>query len=54
MPILFIEEFVGIANRLETLPLAFALQQEFGHDIVLDWRELTWLELGQAGDGGWL
>jgi len=40
MPKLYIEEFVGITNRLETLPLAFAIQQEFGHDIVLDWREL--------------
>lgn len=40
MPKLYIEEFVGITNRLETLPLAFAIQQEFGHKIVLDWREL--------------
>lgn len=40
MPKLYIEEFVGITNRLETLPLAFAIQQAFGHRIVLDWREL--------------
>jgi hypothetical protein len=40
MPKLYIEEFVGITNRLETLPLAFAIQQEYGHDIILDWREL--------------
>lgn len=40
MPKLYIEEFVGITNRLETLPLAFAIQQAFGHEIVLDWREL--------------
>lgn len=40
MPKLYIEEFVGITNRLETLPLAFAIQNEYGHDIILDWREL--------------
>ena len=40
MPKLFIEEFVGITNRLEALSLAFAIQQRYGHDIILDWREL--------------
>ncbi|MDO9307561.1 MAG: hypothetical protein Q7V04_00705 [Deltaproteobacteria bacterium] len=40
MPKLYIEEFVGITNRLETLPLAFAIQKEYGHNIILDWREL--------------
>jgi hypothetical protein len=40
MPKLYIEEFVGITNRLETLPLAFAIHQAYGHDIILDWREL--------------
>lgn len=40
MPKLYIEEFVGITNRLETLPLAFAIQKKYGHDIILDWREL--------------
>lgn len=40
MPKLYIEEFVGITNRLETLPLAFAIREKYGHDIVLDWREL--------------
>jgi len=37
---LYIEEFVGITNRLETLPLAFAIRKSRGHEIVLDWREL--------------
>jgi hypothetical protein len=32
MPKLFIDEFVGISNRLETLPLAFAIRKAFGHD----------------------
>ncbi len=40
MPKLYIDEFVGISNRLETLPLAFAIRKTYGHDIVLDWREL--------------
>ena len=40
MPKLYIEEFVGISNRLETLPLAFALRKAHGHEIVLDWHEL--------------
>lgn len=40
MPKLYIEEFVGITNRLETLPLAFAIREAYGHEIVLDWREL--------------
>lgn len=40
MPKLFIDEFVGISNRLETLPLAFAIRKAFGHDIILDWHEL--------------
>ncbi|ABB32568.1 hypothetical protein GeomeDRAFT_1897 [Geobacter metallireducens RCH3] len=40
MPKLYINEFVGISNRLETLPLAFAIRQAYGHDIILDWHEL--------------
>lgn len=40
MPKVYIDEFVGISNRLEALPYAFALQQAYGHEIVLDWREL--------------
>lgn len=40
MPKVYIEEFVGITNRLETLPLAFAIQAAYGHEIILDWREL--------------
>lgn len=40
MPKLYIDEFVGITNRLEALPLAFAVRQAFGHEIILDWHEL--------------
>jgi hypothetical protein len=40
MPKLYIDEFVGVSNRFETLPLAFAIQKEYGHQIILDWHEL--------------
>ena len=40
MPSLYIDEFVGISNRLEVLPLAFAIRERYGHDIYLDWHEL--------------
>ncbi|HET7776324.1 MAG TPA: hypothetical protein VFK74_08155 [Azospira sp.] len=40
MPKLYIDEFVGVSNRLETLPLAFAIAQTYGHEIILDWHEL--------------
>ena len=40
MPKLYIDEFVGISNRLEALPYAFAVRKAYGHDIVLDWHEL--------------
>ena len=40
MPKLYIDEFVGITNRLETLPLAFAIREAYGHLIILDWHEL--------------
>ena len=40
MPKLYIDEFVGITNRLETLPLAFAIRKAYGHEIILDWHEL--------------
>ena len=40
MPKLYIDEFVGITNRLETLPLAFAIRKAYGHEIILDWHEM--------------
>lgn len=43
VPKLFIDELVGISNRLETSPLTFALRKAYGHDIVLDWNELDTL-----------
>jgi uncharacterized protein YjhX (UPF0386 family) len=35
-----IDDFVGVSNKLETLPMAFAIRKAFGHEIVLDWPEL--------------
>lgn len=40
MPKVYIDEFVGISNRLEALPLAFAIQRHYGHEVILDWSEL--------------
>ena len=37
---LFIKEYIGLVNRLETLTLAFAIQQRHGHKVLLDWPEL--------------
>src|SRR5512138_2516042 len=51
MPKLFIDEFVGISNRLETLPLAFAIREAYGHDIVLDWRELDSFSIDETQRG---
>jgi len=51
MPKLYIEEFVGITNRLETLPLAFAIRKQYGHDIILDWRELDSFSIDETRRG---
>lgn len=51
MPKLFIDEFVGITNRLEVLPLAFALRKAYGHEIVLDWHELDSFSVDDTRQG---
>ena len=51
MPRLYIDEFVGISNRLETLPLAFAIRKAYGHDIVLDWHELDSFSVADTSRG---
>lgn len=51
MPKLYIDEFVGISNRLEALPLAFAIRKAYGHDIILDWRELDSLSIDETRRG---
>jgi hypothetical protein len=50
-PRLYIDEFVGISNRLETLPLAFAIRKAYGHEIVLDWRELDSFRVDETRRG---
>lgn len=51
----YIEEYIGLANRFETLNLAFAIQQAHGHEIWLDWPELDALSVSgtHAGRPGW-
>ncbi len=36
----FIGNYTGICNHLETVILAFAVRERFGHEIWLDWPEL--------------
>jgi hypothetical protein len=51
MPKLYIDEFVGISNRLEALPYAFAVRKAYGHDIVLDWHELDSFSVDETRRG---
>ncbi len=51
MPKLYIDEFVGISNRLEALPLAFAIRKAYGHDIILDWHELDSFSVADTSRG---
>ncbi|MDZ4211019.1 MAG: hypothetical protein U1C59_04820 [Methylotenera sp.] len=51
MPKLYIDEFVGITNRLETLPLDFALKNAYGHSIILNWHELDSFSVEQTQTG---
>ncbi len=51
MPKLYIDEFVGLSNRLETLPLAFAIRQHYGHEIILDWHELDSFTVAETRRG---
>ncbi len=37
---IYLQDFIGLSNRLETLALAFALRAAHGHEIRLDWPEL--------------
>ncbi|MCW2314239.1 O-fucosyltransferase family protein [Rhodoferax antarcticus] len=50
-PKLYIDEFVGVSNRFETLPLAFAIQKAYGHEIILDWHELDSFMVGGTKRG---
>jgi hypothetical protein len=67
MPKLFIDEFVGISNRLETLPFAFAIREADGRrlphrraagrkgdNIVNISAALEGVDLSRTADAGWL
>lgn len=51
MPKLYVDEFVGVSNRLEALPLAFAIRKAYGHDIILDWHELDSFSVAETSRG---
>ncbi len=38
---IFISDYTGLCNRLETLAFAYVIRDHFGHQIVLDWPELN-------------
>ena len=42
---LYIQEYIGLCNRLESLALALAVQRRHGHEIWLDWQELDALKI---------
>jgi len=44
-PTVYVSNFAGLANRLEALTIAFAIQARGGHRIVLDWPELDVLRV---------
>ena len=41
----FITDFIGLSNRLESLTLAAAIQQAYGHEVVVQWPEQDSLEI---------
>lgn len=49
---IFIQDFIGLSNRLEALVLAFALQRAHGHEVWLDWPELDALRVAGTLRGG--
>jgi hypothetical protein len=52
----FVGDFAGLANRLESLNIAFAIRARGGHEVVLDWPELDRLDIAETRAGaltGW-
>ena len=41
----FIDEYVGLSTRLETLAMAFLISEYYGHEVCLDWHELDALNV---------
>ena len=48
---LYLNQYVGLVNRLESLILAFAIRRAHGHEIFLDWKELDALVIDGCGQG---
>ena len=44
-PTVYVSNFAGLANRLEALAIAFAIQARGGHRVALDWPELDVLRV---------
>jgi hypothetical protein len=49
---IYIQDFIGLSNRLESLALAFALRAAHGHEIRLDWPELDTFAVADTQRGG--
>jgi hypothetical protein len=47
----FVGDFAGLANRLESLNIAFAIRARGGHQVVLDWPELDRLDIAETQAG---
>lgn len=50
-PAVFVGDFAGLANRLESLTIAFAIRARGGHEVVLDWPELDRLDIAETRAG---
>jgi len=48
----FIGNYTGICNHLESVVLAFAIRERFGHEIWLDWPELDAFSIQSTRVGG--
>lgn len=47
-PTVYVPNFAGLANRLEALAIAFAIQARGGHRVALDWPELDLLRVADT------
>lgn len=51
LPRVYVRDFAGLANRIESLAVAYAIREAGGHRLVLDWPELDALEVRDAEPG---
>ena len=50
-PRVYVRDFAGLANRIESLAVAYAICEAGGHRLVLDWPELDVLQIRDAEPG---